>query len=293
MSSRHWMPLYVAEYIADTMHLTALEHGAYLLLIMHYWQKGRLPDDDRKLASIARVTPEQWSDMRSTIAEFFEPGWTHTRIDSELKRAQESYERRAAAGRAGGKAKAAGKQSASIAKARPEQSQSHSPTEKEGSNEPSSPEPGKPAPVVVIGLPTVSDGDFPVTEAEVAEWSSAYPAVDVRQQLAAMRQWLIANPTRRKTKRGMRKFVVSWLDRRQNVGPATPNRDATAPPRKPSAFDAYDDIARMKGWINEPASLPGNHEDAQRLSPAGVGGHSGPSVDLRRGYDWHPGSGDR
>ncbi|MCO5072087.1 MAG: hypothetical protein M9944_12855 [Rhizobiaceae bacterium] len=146
------------------------------------------------------------------------------------------------------------------------------------------PEPEKSAPDAVIGLPTVSDGDHPIFEADIAEWKAAYPAVDIRQQLAAMRQWLISNPTKRKTKRGMRKFVNAWLDRRQNAGGShSPPPYATAPPRKASAFDAYDDIARLKGWIDEPESLPRNDQDAERFSAAGDSRSSGTVVDLRRG----------
>lgn len=110
-----------------------------------------------------------------------------------------------------------------------------------------SPEADKSAPDAVIGLPTVSEGDFPVSQAYIDGWAEAFPGVDVRQQLAAMRQWLLANPTRRKTKRGMRKFVVSWLDRRQNAAPP-PAQRSTAPPQR-SIDDALDDIVNGKSHV--------------------------------------------
>jgi uncharacterized protein YdaU (DUF1376 family) len=96
--SRPWMPLYVGDYISDTGHLTATQHGAYLLLMMHYWQKKGLPNDDRQLAAIARLTPAQWKKERDTIATFFQDGWKHKRIEFELTEA----DRISQAGRKGG-----------------------------------------------------------------------------------------------------------------------------------------------------------------------------------------------
>lgn len=104
--SRPWMPLYVADYLADTGHLRAAESGAYLHLIMHYWQKGGLPDDDRQLATIAKMTDDEWSTSKSVLVCLFQDGWRHKRIEAELARAEEKYVRRAAAGRKGGEAKA-------------------------------------------------------------------------------------------------------------------------------------------------------------------------------------------
>lgn len=103
--ARPWMPLFVADYLADTAHINAAESGAYLHLIMHYWQKGCLPDDDRKLSIIAKMTPDEFSNARATLAEFFLPGWRHKRIDKELEASNAAYERRAGAGKAGGEAK--------------------------------------------------------------------------------------------------------------------------------------------------------------------------------------------
>ena len=95
---RPWMPLYVADYLVDTAHFSALEHGAYLLLIMHYWSTGALPDDERLLARIAKLTPQQWQKARTIIHPLFHSGWKHKRIDFELDEA----ERLSAAGRSGG-----------------------------------------------------------------------------------------------------------------------------------------------------------------------------------------------
>lgn len=88
--ARPWMPLYIADYRADTSHLDAAEHGAYLLLIMHYWTTGGLPGDDRQLARIACMTAAEWRRARPTIAAFFDPGWRHKRIDRELARVDET-----------------------------------------------------------------------------------------------------------------------------------------------------------------------------------------------------------
>lgn len=91
------MPLYVDTYLADTGHLTTLEHGAYMLLIMHYWQKGGLPADERMIARVARMTADQWIESREVLAMLFGDGWTHKRIDAELAKATEIIGKRKAA----------------------------------------------------------------------------------------------------------------------------------------------------------------------------------------------------
>lgn len=95
--SHAWMPLYVDDYLADTGHLTALEHGAYMLMIMHYWQKGGLPEDERMIARVARLSADQWSESRDVLAMLFEDGWKHKRIEDELAKASEIIGKRKAA----------------------------------------------------------------------------------------------------------------------------------------------------------------------------------------------------
>ena len=89
MPAPPYIKFYVSDYLADAGHLSVIEHGAYLLLVMSYWQRQRpLPDDDRKLARFARATPEQWSVLRPVLEEFFvidQGTWSHRRIDSEIR----------------------------------------------------------------------------------------------------------------------------------------------------------------------------------------------------------------
>ena len=96
------MPLYIPDFLADTMHLSATETGAYLCLIFDYWLHDGLPADDRKLAAIARVPIGAWRKMRPTIQAFFYEGWSHKRIDAELAKMIVSQARRQAAGSKGG-----------------------------------------------------------------------------------------------------------------------------------------------------------------------------------------------
>lgn len=101
MSTMSWMPLYIGDYRADTTHLGAAQHGAYLLLIMHYWQQGGLPDDDEQLARIACMSLSEWRKNRQIIRAFFSDGWRHGRVDREIEKAVKAYEKRSRAGQKG------------------------------------------------------------------------------------------------------------------------------------------------------------------------------------------------
>jgi uncharacterized protein YdaU (DUF1376 family) len=81
------MPLYIGDYLRDTGHLSAEEHGAYLLLIMSAWTRdGRLPNDARRLSSLARVDPDRWPQVWEGIRGFFTPCSGNARAFLEQKR---------------------------------------------------------------------------------------------------------------------------------------------------------------------------------------------------------------
>ena len=50
----------------------------------------------------------------------------------------------------------------------------------------------------------------------IDEWTELYPNVDILQELKKMKGWCNANPTKRKTKRGILRFINGWLSREQD-----------------------------------------------------------------------------
>lgn len=71
---------------------------------------------------------------------------------------------------------------------------------------------------VFINMPLVGNEEHPIRQAQVDEWSEAYPIVDVPQKLREMRQWCLAKPANRKTQRGINSFIVRWLGAEQDKG---------------------------------------------------------------------------
>lgn len=102
MAALPYMQFYVADYLADTGHLTTEEHGAYLLLIFNYWQTGKPLRKDR-LATVARMSNERWVLVERALSEFFHDDgetWAHFRIEADLVSVQESVDKASKAGKA-------------------------------------------------------------------------------------------------------------------------------------------------------------------------------------------------
>lgn len=112
MAALPYMQLYVADYLADTPHLTTEEHGAYLLLLFSYWQTGKPLRVDR-LASAARMNNERWTDVQRTLKEFFtefEGVWIHQRVEKDLEKVATKSGKNSEAGKASAAARAFAKQ---------------------------------------------------------------------------------------------------------------------------------------------------------------------------------------
>ncbi len=103
------MPLYIGDYLADTMHMNCVQHGAYLLLLMHQWRSGPLPNEDAQLSAIARCDLATW---RKVVAPVVRPFFdldhgrlSQKRLAAERDKADLIVSKRAEAGRKGAAAK--------------------------------------------------------------------------------------------------------------------------------------------------------------------------------------------
>ena len=70
----------------------------------------------------------------------------------------------------------------------------------------------------VLALPLNDGTEYEVTKELLDEFITLYPGVDVMQEVRNMRGWLLTNPRKRKTRRGIKAFMNAWLAREQDKG---------------------------------------------------------------------------
>ena len=78
------------------------------------------------------------------------------------------------------------------------------------------PEPPKPSSPVLITILLNDKTEYQITEDDVLKWKELYQAVDVMQELRKMKGWADANPSKRKTRNGIKRFINGWLSKEQD-----------------------------------------------------------------------------
>lgn len=100
-----WMPFYVGDYLADTLHLGVAEHGAYMLLLCHGWMnEGRIPAEEEELANISHLGAEGWKKSGKKLLKFFKVEGDHLvqkRQVAELAKARAAQDSLRAKGKMG------------------------------------------------------------------------------------------------------------------------------------------------------------------------------------------------
>lgn len=231
---------------AEVAALSSEGYKAFHCLMMYQFQRpdGLLPNDERTLRVQSRLrTQAEWDGCRDEVLAMFEPMGdgkiANMAMYAEWEWSRERKEMCAERASAGGKAlkekrEACLKSALSTteaclepAKGVLESATEHNKTEQEKEQEKifapslagvvaSQPtERGR----LIVSVPLIpSHGDWPVFEIDATQLQATYPAVDVLQQLRELARWCVDNPTRRKTKNGVRSFIGKWMAREQDRG---------------------------------------------------------------------------
>jgi len=100
------LPLFTDAYLADTRHLTTLQHGAYMLLLITAWRTDNcsLPNDDVLLARWSGLDKRTWLRNKDTIMRFWKLNdmqeWCQGRLLDERKYVVQLRNINSAAGKA-------------------------------------------------------------------------------------------------------------------------------------------------------------------------------------------------
>lgn len=111
MSKAPSMPVFVDALVGDTLDLSPEEFGAYCLILFTTWRNNGvpLPDDDKRMARICRITEKRWRErIRPALARFFDisgGAWRQGRLEKEWIFVAKQVEQKRAAGIASHKAK--------------------------------------------------------------------------------------------------------------------------------------------------------------------------------------------
>ena len=238
----NYYPFHIGDYLSATRHLSWEEDAAYRrLLDTYYTSEKPLPTDLRAVCRLVLATTEsQREAVRVVLEEFFEltdAGWINSRADSEIEAMREKQQKqRDKANKRWHKPEA----EHGNAPAMPQHKESDAAAQKGNAVAmPPTPTPtptpikfstdllAESEPLSEFAIPLIDGTDFKVPERTVGEWTKAYPAVDVPQELREMRTWALANKAKRKTKRGIEAFVVRWLGKAQDTPSRAGHRQAT------------------------------------------------------------------
>ena len=84
----------------------------------------------------------------------------------------------------------------------------------------------------VEALPLLNGKEYPVFASDVEKWKQSYPNVDIEAELRRMKDWLNANPKKKKAPMDIQRFITGWLG---NELKEQKNRPAYSAVKKPAA----------------------------------------------------------
>lgn len=100
---KSYLPLFVGDYLSDTMEFSCEEHGAYLLALMHQWHTGKF--FPKNLQKVLRLSDHKFKKIFAAIEQKFQfdddGRCYNARLERERLKVLEIQEKKAKAGRLG------------------------------------------------------------------------------------------------------------------------------------------------------------------------------------------------
>jgi uncharacterized protein YdaU (DUF1376 family) len=108
-TNMHYYKFNIADYRKDTGHLSTIEHGIYRQLIdWYYLDEQPIPEETQVVIRRLRLGSDEVSFLQNVLADFFvlgKTGYTHKRIEVEIKDYHEQVEKNKNNGKLGGRPK--------------------------------------------------------------------------------------------------------------------------------------------------------------------------------------------
>ena len=105
----HYYKFNIADYRKDTGHLSTIEHGIYRQLIdWYYLDEQPIPEETQVVIRRLRLGSEEVKFLQNVLSDFFvlgKTGYTHKRIEVEIKDYSEQVEKNKNNGKLGGRPK--------------------------------------------------------------------------------------------------------------------------------------------------------------------------------------------
>jgi len=121
----HYYKFNIADYRKDTGHLSTIEHGIYRQLIdWYYLDEQPIPEENQMVIRRLRLGSDEVIFLQNVLSDFFvlgKTGYTHKRIEVEIKDYHEQVEKNKNNGKLGGRPK----KTQSVISGLPDQSQNN------------------------------------------------------------------------------------------------------------------------------------------------------------------------
>ena len=226
MSTAPYFPLYLKDWLMDTRGFTHEDKGVLMDLLVVAWERGGIPVDTEAIRKLALCSKPAWARVWPTV----QAGWIERDgvfIYPKLEVARTHVEKRAAAAKAKADKRWSGDAAAlpqhchgNAEPACPGNAQQTTDNKQQTTDNSTTlaiarvvaPSPSDEP--TALRYPTVGkDPSWALTEAQLSAWSALFPGLDVLAECRSALAWVLANPGRRKTARGMPAFLVAWLGR--------------------------------------------------------------------------------